>query len=239
MTWSVSCGVTAPFSCVLVQTRFCLCPVKSLFLQSCVSSGSSAVAAKSLQSCPTLCDPIDGSPRGSPIPEILQARTLEWVAISLSNAWKWKVKVKMLSHIRLLVTPWTAAYQAPGRANGDLLQEGLCHTQVCCTQSPCPVLNIHMKDWCRSWNSITWPPDAKNWLLGKDSDARKDWRQEEEGMTEDKMVGWHHRLDGHEFESALGVGDWQGGLACCSPWGGRVKHDWATELNWLTCCYLR
>ena len=70
-------------------------------------------AAKSPQSCPTLCDPIDGSPPGSPIPEILQARTLEWVAISFSNAWKWKVKVKSLSHVRLLATPWTAAYQAP------------------------------------------------------------------------------------------------------------------------------
>ena len=71
------------------------------------------VAAKSLQSCPTLCDPIDGSPPGSPIPGILQARTLEWVAISFSNAWKWKVKVKSLSRVLLLATPWTAAYQAP------------------------------------------------------------------------------------------------------------------------------
>ena len=70
-------------------------------------------AAKSRQSCPTLCDPIDGSPSGSPISGILQARTLEWVAISFSNAWKWKVKVKSLSGGQLLVTPWTAAYQAP------------------------------------------------------------------------------------------------------------------------------
>ena len=69
--------------------------------------------AKSLQSCPTLWNPIDGSLPGSPIPGILQARTLEWVAISSSNAWKWKVKVKSLSHVRLLATPWTAAYQAP------------------------------------------------------------------------------------------------------------------------------
>ena len=70
-------------------------------------------AAKSFQSCPTLCDPIDGSPPGSPIPGILQARTPEWVAISFSNAWKWKVKVKSLSRVQLLATPWTAAYQAP------------------------------------------------------------------------------------------------------------------------------
>ena len=69
-------------------------------------------AAKSLQSCPTLCDPIDSSPPGSPIPGILQARTLEWVAISFSNAWKWKVKGKSLSRVRPSATPWTAAYQA-------------------------------------------------------------------------------------------------------------------------------
>ena len=74
---------------------------------------TAAATAKSLQSCPTLCDPIDGGPPGSPIPGILQARTLEWVAISFSNAWKWKVKVKSLSRVRLVATPWTAAYQAP------------------------------------------------------------------------------------------------------------------------------
>ena len=72
-----------------------------------------AVAAKLLQSCLILCDPIDGSPPGSPVPGILQARTLEWVAISSSNAWKWKVKVKWVSWVPLLATPWTTAYQAP------------------------------------------------------------------------------------------------------------------------------
>ena len=71
----------------------------------------SAATAKSCQSCPTLCDPIDGSPPGSPVPGILQARTLEWGAMSFSNAWKWKVKMKSLSHVWLLATPWTAAYQ--------------------------------------------------------------------------------------------------------------------------------
>ena len=70
-------------------------------------------ATKSLQSCPTLCDPMDGSSPGSPVPGILHARTLEWVAISFSNAWKWKVKVKSLSRVRLFATPWTTAYQAP------------------------------------------------------------------------------------------------------------------------------
>ena len=78
----------------------------------CVSSAAAA-AAKSLQSCPTQCDPIDSSPPGSPVPGILQARVLEWVAISFSNAWKWKVKVKLLSRVLLLATPSTAACQAP------------------------------------------------------------------------------------------------------------------------------
>ena len=79
-------------------------------------------AAESLQSCSTLCDPTDGSPPGSTIPGILQARTLEWVAISFSSAWKWKVKVKPLSRVRLLATPWTAAHQAP-RSMGFSRQE--------------------------------------------------------------------------------------------------------------------
>ena len=84
---------------VVLNTRWCL--------------RYSTAASKSLQSCPTLCDPIDGSPPGSPVPGILQERTLEWVTISFSNAWQWKVKVKSLSCVRLLATPWTAAYQAP------------------------------------------------------------------------------------------------------------------------------
>ena len=84
-----------------------------LFLLNLDHQFHAAAAAKSLQSCPTLCDPIDGSPPGSPVPGILQARTLEWVAISSSNAWKWKEKVKSLSRVQLVVTPSTAAYQAP------------------------------------------------------------------------------------------------------------------------------
>ena len=90
----------------------CLAP-KGPSTKSCANSYPAAAAAKSLQSCPTLCDPIDGTPPGSPVPGILQARTLEWVVISFSNAWKWKVKVKSLSRVCLLATPWTAAYQAP------------------------------------------------------------------------------------------------------------------------------
>ena len=73
---------------------------------------------------------------------------------------------------------------------------------------------------------ILWPPDVKNWLIGKDPDAGKDWRQEK-GITEDEMVGWHHRLDGHEFEETPGVGDGQRSLVCCSPWG--LKESDTTE----------
>ena len=78
---------------------------------------------------------------------------------------------------------------------------------------------------------ILWSTHAKRWLTGKDPVAGRDWGQEEKG-TQDEMVGWHHRLDGHECEQALGVGDGQGGLAWGSPWGCIVGHDWATELNW-------
>ena len=78
---------------------------------------------------------------------------------------------------------------------------------------------------------ILWPPNVKNWLIGKDSDGGKDWRREEKGTTEDEMAGWHHWLDGPEFEQALGVGDGQGGLACCSPWG-RKESDMTERLNW-------
>ena len=100
---------------------FLLCPVDLIKIMEGVVSAdagwaitwSAAAAAKSLQSCPTLSDSIDGSPPGSPVPGILQARTLEWVAISFSNAGKWKVKVKALSCVRLFSNPWTAAYQAP------------------------------------------------------------------------------------------------------------------------------
>ena len=92
---------SSTFKCIWEKCALCCCLM------------AAAAAAKSLQLCLTLCDPIDGSPPGSPVPGILQARILEWVAISFSNAWKWKVKVKSLSRVRLLAIPWTAAHQAP------------------------------------------------------------------------------------------------------------------------------
>ena len=78
---------------------------------------------------------------------------------------------------------------------------------------------------------ILWSPDVKNWFIGKDSDAGKDWRQEEKGMTEDEVVGWHHWLNGHEFEWTLGVSDAQAGLARCSAWC-RIESDTTEQLNW-------
>ena len=99
------------FSMSVVRPK--MVPWKHQFCFQLYYCAAAAAAAKSLQSCPTLCNPIDGSPPGSSVPGILQARTLEWVAISFSNSWKWKVKVKSLSHVRLLATPWTAAYQVP------------------------------------------------------------------------------------------------------------------------------
>ena len=83
---------------------------------------------------------------------------------------------------------------------------------------------------------ILWPPHAEGWLIGKDPDSGRDWRQEEKGTTEDEMAGWHHRLNGHEFEWTPGVGDGQGGLACCNSWGHKESDtteplNW-TELNW-------
>ena len=85
---------------------------------------------------------------------------------------------------------------------------------------------------------ILWPPFGKNWLIGKDCDAGKDWKQEEKGTTEEEMVGWHHQLDGHEFEQALGVVDGQGSLAYCSPWGCEELDmtEWLNWTDWRSFC---
>ena len=182
---------------------------------------TTAADAKSRQSCPTLCDPIDRSPPGSPVPGILQARTLEWIAISFSNAWKWKVKVKSLSRVRLLATPWTIAYQAP-------LSMGLSRQEYW-NGVPLPSLDA------KAEAPILWPPDAKNWLIGKDSDARKDWSQEEKGKTEDETVIWHYWLDEHDLsklrELVMDREAWHAAVH-----GVRKSWTWLsywTELNWV------
>ena len=95
------------------------------------------------------------------------------------------------------------------------------------------VLNIHWKDWCWSWSSNIWPPDANRRLTGKDPVAGKDRRQEETGMTEAEMVGWHHWLNGHEFEKTLGDSEGQRSLECCSPWGCKELDttEWLNNNN--------
>ena len=117
---------------------------------------AAAAAAKLLQSCPTLCDPIDSSPPSSPIPGILQARTLEWVSISFSNAWKWKVKVKSLSRVRLLATPWTAAYQAPP-SMGFSRQE---YWSGVPSPSPLDGLVLCISTMPAKWHSRFWSPSS-------------------------------------------------------------------------------
>ena len=122
---------------------------RSLLFFSFIYGSAAAAAAKSLHSCPTLWDPIDGSPPGSSVPGILQARKLEWVAISFSSAWKWKVKVKSLSRARLLATPWTAAYQAPPSMgfSGQEYWSGLPlpspYIVVCICKSQTPNISLH------------------------------------------------------------------------------------------------
>ena len=93
------------------------------------------------------------------------------------------------------------------------------------------VLNIHWKDWCWSWTPILSPPDVNSWPTGKDPDAGKDWRQKEKWMTEDEMFGWHHWLNGNEFEQALVISNGQGSLACCSLWSWK-ESDMTEWLNW-------
>ena len=92
------------------------------------------------------------------------------------------------------------------------------------------------KNDAKAETPILWPPHAKSWLIGEDSDAGRDWGQEEKGMTEDEMAGWHHRLDGCDFEWTLGVGDGQRGLACCDSWGCK-ESDMTGQLNWTELKY--
>ena len=114
---------------------------------------------------------------------------------------------------RLLRVPWTARRSNQSNAKGNQSQIFIERTDA------------------EAEALVLWPPDGKNWFIGKDHDAGKDWRREEKGTTEDEMVRWHHRLNGHEFEWTPGVGDGQGGLLCCSPWGCK-ESDMTEQLNW-------
>ena len=142
----------------------------------------SAAAAKSLQLCPTLCDPMDGSPPGSPVPGILQARTLEWAAISFSNAAKWEVKVKSLSRVRLFATPWTAASQAP-LSMGFSRQENWSGVPAHCHPNPSAEIcsNRQMTHAALGFpgDSDGNPPamqETQVWSLGREDPLEKEWQ---------------------------------------------------------------
>ena len=114
---------------------------------------------------------------------------------------------------RLLRVPWTAKEIQPVHSEGD------------------QPWDFFGRNDAKAETPVLWPPHVKSWLVGKDSDAGRDWGQEEKGTTEDEMAGWHHWLDGHESGWTLGVGDGQGGLACCDSWG-RKESDMTERLNW-------
>ena len=125
---------------------------------------------------------------------------------------------------RLLRVPWTAR-----RSNQSILKE---------ISSGCSLEGLNSNQFSEAETPILWPPDVKSWLIWKDLDAGKDWGQEEKGMTEDEMVGWHHRLIGHGFRWTLWFGDGQGGLTCCGSWG--CKESNTTErTNWTELKQLR
>ena len=132
---------------------------------------------------------------------------------TIKKAEHWRIDAFELWHWRkLLGVPWTAR-----RSNESILKE---------------INREYSLEYDAKAEAPTlWPPDAKNRLTGKDPAAEKDWWQEEKGTTEDEMVGWHHRLDRHESEQATGVGDGQGSLVCCSPWGHK-ESDMTERLNW-------
>ena len=123
--------------------------------------------------------------------------------IDAFELWCWRI---------LLRVPWTAR-----RSNQSILKE---------ISPGCSLEGLMLK-----LKPIVWPPGPKSWLIWKDPDAGKDWGQEEKGMTEDEMAGWHHWLNGHGFGWTLGVGDGQGGLECCGSWGGK-ESDTTEQLNW-------
>ena len=130
-------------------------------------------------------------------------KKVECWRVDVFELWCWR---------RFLRVPWTARI-----SNQSILRE---------------ISHEYSLEWLMlKLKPILWPPDVKNWLTGKDPDGGKDWRQEKKGTTQDKMVRWHHRLNGHEFEQALGNGEGQGSLACSSPWGCK-ELDTTEWLNW-------
>ena len=200
------------------------------------------------QLCPTLCNPMDCSLPGSSVHGIFEARVLEWGAISFSRgSSRTRDRTRVSRIVGRCFTIWAIRELWMWELNykESWIPKNWCFETVVLEKTFESALNckeikpvnpkgnqsrifIGRTD-AEAETPILWPPDVKNRLIGKDPDAGKDGRQEEKGMTEDEMVGWHHQLDGHEFEQAPGYGHGQGSLACCSPWGRRARHDWGTE----------
>ena len=150
--------------------------------------------------------------------------------VAMSARWAWHPQSAGLSHFLCQLN--TNDGKALGMAEQQFGRSSLDFKEIQ------PVHSKGDQSWvffgrtdAKAETPILWPPHAKTWLIGKDSDAARDWGQEEKGMTEDEMAGWHHRLNGREFEWTLGVGDGQGGLASCNSWD-RKELDMTERLNW-------
>ena len=176
------------------------------------------MCAQSLQLCPTHCNPMDCSPPGSSVRGILQARIPEWVAMPSSKGFDWFPPPRNWCF-------WTVVLEKTLESPLDCKEIQPVHSEG---DQP---RDFFGRNDAKAETPILWPPHEKSWLIGKDSDAERDWGQEEKGTTEDEMAGWHRWLDGLESEWTPGVGDGQGGLACCDSWGCK-ESDMAEQLNW-------
>ena len=180
------------------------------------------MCVKLLESCPTLCDPVGHSLPGSSVHGILPARILEWVAVPSSRGSSQPRHCTRISYV--WIGRWVLHHRHPLGSPIELYH-------------PLKALSKGDQSWvfigrtdAKAETPVLWPLHVKSWLIGKDSDAGRDWGQEEKGTTEDEMAGWHHQLDGREFEWTPGA-DGQGGLVCCDSWG-RKESDMTEQLNW-------
>ena len=140
---------------------------------------------------------------------------------SSSHVWMWELdhKESWVPKNWCFWTGWRRPLKTPG-LQGDQISQSYRKS----------ILNIHWRDWCWNWSTNTLATWCEEWLIRKDLDAEKDWRQEEKQTTEDEVVGWHYWLNGHEFEQAPGDGEGQGSLVCCSPWGCK-ESEFTEQLN--------
>ena len=205
------------------------------------------------QSCPTVSNPMDCSLPGFSVHGIFQARVLEWVAIAFSLQHRQRIKKQRhyfankgpssqrygfsSSHIWMWELEYKESWTLKSWCFWTVVLEKTLESPLDCKVIK-PVILEGNWSWifigrtdAEAEAPIIWLPDAKNWLIWKDPDSGKDWRQEEKWTTEDEMIGWYHRLYGHEFEHAPRVGDGQERLLCCSQWGHK-ESDMTEGVNW-------